>query len=373
MMGKVSNRLPVFFGCALDPDERDESIREKIRLSGTDRKGDDPYSEIMRLVRQELDPRTWEERGVIDVPPWLRPIPPNIARKDITLENFIYFIDGNGCRDFAQVSGKFANEFIFPNIPCMIAIDHSLTGGVFSSLVSFYKPEDISLIVVDSHVDSLPTSAMSGAIQYDMATNPNSVHDPYDPFLRNRADSYNASSFLHYLLEDDVIDPKNLYLIGVSDYPPKHVFRIKDDRIRQYVNCYSSLKRNGVKIITKKDLSLGSAALRNLIRRVKTPYVYISIDMDIGARNALGGVRFQNYQGINESQIYKIAKCLRELLDSDINLAGMDVMEFNPRKARCGQLQGDDRTYQIAFNLIKTICFPQRDPMAAFEKPRKPG
>jgi arginase family enzyme len=354
----ASKNRPVFFGCALDPDERDESIREKIRLSGTDREDDDPYSQIMTLVRQELTPEHWEERGAIDVPPWLRPIPPRIARKDITLDNFIYFIDGNGCRDFAQASGKFVEECILPEIPLMIAVDHSLTGGVFSSLVSFYKPQDISLIVVDSHVDALPTWAMSGAIHYDMATNPDSVHDRNDPFLRNRADSYNASSFLYYLLEEGVVDPENLYLIGVSDYPPKRAFRIKDDRIKRYVDCYSSLKRNGVRIITKKDLSLGSGVLNNLIRRVKTPYVYISIDMDIGARNALGGVRFQNYQGINEQRMYHIAKCLRKLLDRDVSLAGMDVMEFNPRSAGSGDTQRDDRTYRIAFNLIKTICFP---------------
>ncbi|MBI5251143.1 MAG: arginase family protein [Desulfomonile tiedjei] len=362
MTGKVSNRRPIFFGCALDPDERDESIQEKIRLSGTDSQKDDPYSEIMRLVRQELAPDTWEERGVIEVPPWLRPIPPSIARKDVTLDNFVHFIDGNGCRDFAEAAGKFVEECIFPEIPCMIGIDHSLTGGVFASLVSFYRPDDISLIIVDSHVDSLPTSAMSGAIQYDVATNPNSVHDSNDPFLRNRSDSYNASSFLHYLLEDAVIDPENLYLIGVSDYPAKRAFRIKDDRIRRYVDCYSSLKKNGAKILTKKDLSFGSTALSNLIRRVRTPYVYISIDMDIGARNALGGVRFQNYQGITENRIYKIAKYLRELLDRDVNLAGMDVMEFNPRRAGSGETQSDDRTYRIAFNLIKTICFQQKKP-----------
>lgn len=353
----VSDRRPVFFGCALDPDERDESIQEKIRLSGTDSQKGDPYSEIMRLVRQELAPETWEERGVVDVPPWLGPIPPIIARKNITLDSLIYFIDGNGCRDFAQAAGKLAEEYIFPNIPCMIGVDHSLTGGVFASSVSFYRPADISLIVVDSHVDSLPSSVMSGAIQYDMATNPDSVHDPNDPFLRNRPDSYNASSFLQYLLEDGVVDPENLYLVGVSDYPPKRAFRIRDNRIKNYVDCYAALKRNGVKILTKKDLSLGPAALNNLISRVKTPYVYISIDMDIGARNALGGVRFQNYQGINENQIYKIAKSLRKLLDRDVTLAGMDVMEFNPRRAGSGETQSDDRTYRIAFNLIKTICF----------------
>lgn len=358
MKGKVSHSHPVFFGCALDPDERDESIREKIRLSGTGGTHDAPYSEVMRLVRQELGRETWEERGVIDVPPWLLPMPPMISRKDIALENFVYFIDGNGCWDFAQAAGKFVEESILPKIPCMIGVDHSLTGGVFASLVSFLRPEDISLIVVDSHVDSTPASAMSGAIQYDIETNPNSIHDPADPFLRNRSDSYNASSFLHFLLEEDVIDPENLYLIGVSDYPEKRVLRIKDERVKRYVNCYSSLKRSGAKILTKKDLTFGTAALNNLIRRVRTPYVYISIDMDIGARNALGGVRFQNHQGLSEIQIDKIARALRALLDRGIELAGMDVMEFNPRRAGCGETQSADRTYRIAFNIIKTIFFP---------------
>ncbi|MFA6220728.1 MAG: arginase family protein [Desulfomonilaceae bacterium] len=356
-MEEVIRRRPFFFGCPLDPDERDESIREKTRLIGYGEKIDDPYAAVMQIIRQEVDPSLWKEGGSLDVPPWLRPMPSSTERKNVALENFVYFIDSNGCQDFAQAAGKFVEESIFPEIPCMIAVDHSLTGGVFASLASLYKPEEISLIVIDSHVDALPASAMSGAIQYDIATNPSSIHDPSDPFLRNRPDSYNASSFLHYLLEDGVIDPENLYLIGVSDYPPKRAFRIKDDRIKRYVNCYSSLKRSGVKILTKKDLSLGSSVLSNLIRRIKTPYIYISIDMDIGARNALGGVRFQNYQGINESQIYKIAKCIREILDRGITLAGLDVSEFNPRRAGSGEKMGADRTYLIASHLIKEICF----------------
>jgi len=356
-MEKVLNKRPFFFGCALDADERDESIREKISSIGSDQKNNDPYTAIMQIIRQEVAPHLWEERGSIEVPPWLAPIPPRVSKKNVVLENFVYFIDGNGCQDFAQVAGKFVEEYIFPQIPCMIAVDHSLTGGVFASLVSLYKPEDISLIVVDSHVDALPVSVVSGAIQYDIATNPNSVHDPNDPFLKNRTDSYNASSFIHHLLEQDEIDPENLYLIGVSDYPSKHACRIKDDRIRRYVNHYSSLKSNGVKIVTKKDLSQNPGKLTSLSRKVKTPYIYISIDMDIGARNALEGVRFRNYQGINENQIYKIAKCLRDLVDSGVVLAGMDVTEFNPRRAGSGENSVKDRTYRIASNLIKTICF----------------
>ncbi|MGC8660574.1 MAG: arginase family protein, partial [Desulfomonilaceae bacterium] len=227
-------------------------------------------------------------------------------------------------------------------------------------LGALYKTDDISLIVIDSHVDSVPTSAMADAIQYDMATNPSSVYDPADPFLRNRPDSYNASSFIYYLLEEGLVNPRNLYLIGVSDYPPKKAFRIKDGRMKHYLDCYLSLKTSGAKILTKKDLTLGLGTLGNLLNKVKTPFVYISIDMDIGARNALNGVRFRNYQGINESQIYRIAKSLREMIDRGVSLVGIDLMEFNPRMANSGNTPDQDRTYLIALNLIKLICFSER-------------
>ena len=356
-MEKLLNKCPIFFGCPLDADERDESILEKISCIESDQKNIDPYTEIMEIIRREVQPHFWEERGSIAIPPWLLPIPPRVAKQNVALENFVYFTDGNGCHDFAQVAGKFVEEFIFPQIPCMIAVDHSLTGGVFASLVSLYKPEDISLIVVDSHVDALPVSVASGAVQYDIATNPNSVHDRHDPFLKNRTDSYNASSFIHHLLEQDILDPENLYLIGVSDYPPKRAFRINDERIKCYTNHYSSLQRRGVKIVTKKDLSQNPGKLTTLTRKLKTPYIYVSIDMDIGARNALEGVRFRNYQGINENQIYKLVKSLRDLVDSGVALAGMDVTEFNPRRAVSEKSSVNDRTYRIASNIIKMICF----------------
>lgn len=353
----VSEKRVVFYGCALDPDERDESLEEKTSFVGSSQGDNDPYNAIMGFVRAEIEEQLWAEKGSIEVPPWLSPITPMGMHRDVLLQNVVRFIDGDGCLDFAQVLSEFVEQSILPEIPCLIAVDHSLTGGAFVSIMNFYRPDEVSLIVLDSHVDSLPTSAMSEAIQFDMDKNPHSIHDPKDPFLKNRPDSYNASSFIYYLLEEGLVNPKNLYLLGVSDYPPKRAFRIRDRRIKHYLDCYSTLKRNGVKILTKKDLSVDPSTLANLVYGVKTPYIYISIDMDIGARNALNGVRFLNHQGLNENQIYKIASSLRHMIDRGVRLAGMDLMEFNPRKANTGQSPGSDRTYLIAFNIIKTICF----------------
>lgn len=355
-MEKRHERKVIFFGCPLDSDESNESIQEKLSINKSRDEDDDPYTFIMEIIRQEVDQELWEERGSIDVPGWLRPIPSN--KENIIVDNFVAFIDDDGCRTYAEMVGKLTGD-IFPDVPCMLAIDHSLTGGAFRRLAKLYSPEDISLIVLDSHLDAIPISILSGAIQYDIETNPNSVHDRNDPFISDRPESYNASSFLYHLLEEEVVEPENLYVIGISDYPPKRSFRIKDQRIKRYVGLYSGLRKKGVKIVTKKDLLVNPSIIRTVFRKIETPYVYISIDMDIGARNALEGVRFRERQGLNEKQVYGIVDNLCDLLSGQIKIGGMDLTEINPRRAGLSYPSGYDRTYRIAANLIRKLVFEQ--------------
>ncbi len=333
-------------------DERDESLREKHALMEAGAPGQDPYEPIMALIRREVDPSLWEEKGTLDVPEWLCPVPPAAAGGDILVEKFVSFIDQDGCRAYADRVGDLVAE-IFPHIPCMIAIDHSLSGGAFKRLAELYSPDDLSFVVLDSHTDAMPMSVLSGAIGYDMETNPNSPYDPEDPFIFNRPESYNASSFLYHLLEEGVVEPENLYVLGISDYPPKRSFRIKDRRIRRYVGLYSALKRQGVKLITKKDILTSPSRLRTLLNRIGTPYMYVSIDLDIGSRNALEGVRFRDRHGLSERQIYTLVGYLEECLSQGVGLAGLDLNEINPRTVS----SGPDRTYRIAANLIRKLGF----------------
>ena len=76
--------------------------------------------------------------------------------------------------------------------------------------------------------------------------------------------------------------------------------------------------------------------------------------MDIGAGNALEGVRFRNWIGLNAKQIKKILMILLETIRGD-QLLGMDLTEFNPRRA--GQVFNATRdgTYTIGASLIETI------------------
>ncbi len=352
----LMNKKPVFFGCPLDVDEREEAIGEKLASSAASGQ-DDPYVRIMEAIGREIPPELYEAKGSLDVPCWLRPVPPPSERERVTLERIVQFIDGNGCLQYAEQVGDFVGKEILPQIPCLLGVDHSLTGGVFKQLAGFYGPDNISLVILDSHTDALPVSVVAEAVQYDLETNPDSLHDPHDPYLYNRPDSYNASSFLDYLLSEGSVLPHNLYILGIGDFPPKQAFRIKDPRIKRYVGQFSTLKRQGVTLLTKNDLLLSPAKVKSVLKQIRTPWIYLSIDLDIGAGNAVEGVRFLDRQGLNEAQLMRVVGYLRDVLDRGIGLAGFDLTEINPRIAGLQLPGGQDPTYRIAVEVIKKLLW----------------
>ena len=356
-MKPSADRKIKFFGCSLDCDEKYDSIQDKLHIMKTAEDFYDPLDGVMASLSIDIPTGLWDNTGTLSIPTWLGPKPLPGDRPKISTENFISFIDGNGCRKTADAADRFVTERILPHIPCLIGIDHSVTGGVFSALSRYYGCADISLIIIDSHTDAIPMSALSGAVQYDAETNPSSVHDLNDPFLYNRPDSYNAATFVHSLIAEKQVDPENLYFIGVSDYPEIKSLRIKDARIKKYTQSFVRLKDLGAKIITKKDCKLTPGKIKGFLSKISTPYVYVSVDMDIGAGNALEGVRFRNWKGLDESQIYKIAGMVRQVLSGSIRLAGMDICEIDPRRAGLTYPSGTDQTYKIAANLIKKIAF----------------
>jgi arginase family enzyme len=343
----------------MDCDEKHDSILDKLHVMATAEDFDDPLNGVLAPLRSDTPSDLWDNIGTLSVPTWLGPKPCPEDRSKITAENFISFIDSNGCKTFADAAGQLVTDKILPQIPCMIGIDHCLTGGIYAALAKHYGPGNLSLIILDSHTDAIPMSALSGAIQYDAETNPDSVHDSRDPFLYNRPDSYNASSFVHTLVSEKLVAPKNLYLLGISDYPEKKSLRIKDPRIKAYTNAFVRLKGKGVNMVTKKECKLNPGRVKGILKKISTPYVYVSIDMDIGANNAVEAVRFRNWTGLSKARIMTIAKDVADIFTDSIHLAGMDVCEMDPRRAGLTYDSGKDQTYRIAADLIKTIAFRQ--------------
>jgi arginase family enzyme len=347
----------IFFGCPFDCDEKDESIMEKRSGMGMQAANDDPLDAVMDILRRELPAELWDEKGSVPVPGWLRPQPVEEYQSKMVVDDFVAFIDKDGCRHMAGQVERFVQENVLPHVPCMVTVDHCLTGGVIKALTAHYGKEDITVLILDSHTDAIPMSSLAGAIQYDIDTNPNSPHSKDDPFLYNRPESYNASSFVHHLVAESVVDPSNLMIIGISDYPGKRVRRIKDPRVAAYVGEFDELKKMGAKLITKKDCQLKPAKVKALLRQIRTPYVYLSVDMDIGSRNAVEAVRFRDWKGLNSKQIFSLANTIASQLSEERRLVGMDITEIDPRKAGQHFPSGQDRTYEMAAQLIQKVAF----------------
>jgi arginase family enzyme len=156
---------------------------------------------------------------------------------------------------------------------------------------------------------------------------------------------------------DGTVAPRDLYILGVSDYPGKKALRVKDSRIADYVAAYTDLKKAGATIVTKKDCQMKSGKVKTLLRKIRTPYVYLSVDMDIGSRNALHGVRFRNWQGLSESQLFRLSSTVSNAGGSELQLVGMDMTEIDPRRAGQPLEDGLDATYRIAAGLIRQFAF----------------
>ena len=354
-MGQKETNKIVVFGCCLDCDERYDAVQEKIQVASRGLVPDDPYYWIVELLAEDVSQGIVEARGSIEVEPWLRPVPPSEALHHVTVENFVKFIDEENSLYYINRVEQWVSS-IYPQVPCLIGVDHSLTMGAVSALARKVGTDNITLIVLDSHTDAIPMSILSDLISYDIDTNPSTVFDQTDPFLKNRPDSCNSSTFLDRILANNLVRPENLVLLGICDEPPKRSFRIKDARVKQFVQFFLNMKRKGIKLLPKKEILRSPSKLKAILHSIKTPYVYLSIDMDIGARNALNGVRFLNRQGINEKQIYSILDHIENIVLESVELIGFDVMEFNPRKANSEFSQGKDRTYEIAKNIVHRLA-----------------
>lgn len=356
-MFRSASKQVVFWGCPLDCDEKYAAIQEKLASDCTGIMVDDPLKPIMGMLAAEIPSDQWRQGPSIPVPGWLRPVPPPEERMRVTTDAYIQFTDQNGCQEYANTAQERVSRQILPDFPCLIAVDHALSGGVYTALAQHYGSENLTFLILDSHTDAMPMSRLAQAILYDAETNPASVYDRADPYLYNRTESYNASSFLHHLITDGVLNPRNLYILGISDYPEKKAFRISDHRIADYAGIYQQLKKQGATLISKKDCQMQSTKVKHLLKKICTPYIYVSIDMDIGARNAVEGVRFKNWLGLAAAQIYRLASIVGETGGADLELVGLDITEINPRIA--GQQLGAtvDQTYTVAARLIKQMVF----------------
>jgi arginase family enzyme len=336
-------------GAPLDPDEREAFIVRKIDSCMKGYPGmafKDPLDGMLKEL-----PGLKGKRSAIEIEPWVLPAPPREMLFMLTVENFVTFIDSDGCLEYAN-KVKDAVRSSLPATPLLMGVDHSLSGGAIKAIAEEHGGENMRLIVFDSHFDYIPPSIRCSLIHYDMETNPGTKFAPDDPYVFNRPDSYNADSFLSFMKK--VVPPENTYIVGVSDYPPRAAQESVDRRVKDYVDFYRSILEEGVHLIRKEEVKSKGEEAKRLLSTTDKPYTYISVDVDVCANASLRGARFLDYHGLGHSDLYGLAGAISISLRKS-KLAGLDFMEFDAYTAGATASGKKDRTYEIMAEVFRRL------------------
>lgn len=355
-----------FFGAALDPADSPEKVSIKIGYLNALRDGKtpepnflDPYDAVAQHLPDMFQNPDYIQCGKFSVESWLTSKPLLEDFPLITPENYRVFLDTNGCEEYARALQKFVEEHVLPDTPAMIGVDHSLTGGVLRALSHVHGAENISVVVIDAHFDAISQKARVGlaeyvkeiGMRYPLGYIPSAV-DASTPEM------YNCGTYLRHTIEQKVVLPKNLIVIGVADYPDEKLKSIDDNRVKKYVDSYLQYEKDGVTLIpsSKIDKNFPSLLAQSL-KNVSTPWVYASLDVDVGSYSALYAARFLDAIGIGEEEIYEIARQISKRINSGaFQLAGFDVMEVDVHLAGAKFSDGkEDRTSLICGNFIKHL------------------
>lgn len=313
------------FGIALDPLNSPERLNLKLNylsyITNIPGKRDlylDPYDLIKDHLQKEsqlLNNGTWA--GKIPIESWLTPKPQLRDAFLLSLLNFYNFLNKNGCLKYTEKVSNFVEKKIFPHKPVMIGVDHSLTGGVLTALSRRYP--NLNVIILDSHFDVLKYHGMISQRQdRDGTKTSGKVDSDQDRFI------YECGNFLSYILEKGIIQPRNLWVLGVNeilemnDSPGDDKFSLMDkEEMRKWI-------RRGVHVAYKKEV------ISNSFKISLSGPTYISVDMDVGSLASIYSARFMNCFGFTYQEFLEtLSELSRIIRESEVPLTGMDIMEID--------------------------------------------
>jgi len=332
-------------GVPLDPDERESVVRIKNDpVARSELRFHEPYSALVDKLK--FDKKT---HGNFPVEPWLTSFPSEEELFMCTVENFVAFIDSDGCWEYTELVRRYMEEKIGDNRSLMLAVDHSVACASMIRASEIYGKDDYGLIIFDSHFDGILPTHRCDLIQYDLEMNPDTRFSRDDPFLYNRGESFNADSFLFKMIDENYINPENVIVVGVSDYPST-ISNIDDERISRFVDFYHSYEEKGIKIITKDKLRANKKFFDPSM--LETKNIHVSMDIDVGSRNAIYGARFIDYKGLSSNEIFYL---LQKILDTKKRIVSADICEIDVWKAGKKFFGKQDRTYEVAAKIANML------------------
>ena len=319
------------FGAALDALPSSERVNLKRAYINHLRKGslinegfEDPYDFIKAHTAGNLalnDKVQW--LGKISIPSWLAPKPKKGDFPKLSTDKLSEFLESHGCWKYALRIADHINEEIYPGVPVMVGVDHSLTGGSIMALGE--KNPDLNVVILDAHFDVMNTK---GIYEHDYSGGGAVFSSPYDKKMRSGdpLNYYECGNFLDYLLRKQIIKPKNLWILGVQDEIYGEL-KGKSNNTGQLDPNMISIKKwmeAGVHVIFKHQVKSGN------FKMVLCGPTYLSIDMDVGSMSSIYSARFMNSYGLNKAEFLQLLRKVSRLIrSSNCPLVGLDIMEFD--------------------------------------------
>lgn len=349
------------FGVALDPSDDPMSLELKQAWMSTqagiidENVVDlDPYDAFTHGLKDLLDECGIKPAGKYFLPSWLCPRPRLEDKPLVNTQSFGEFYDCGGVYQIIDRLQEFVQNEIFPAVPIMVGVDHSATKGVISALGNKYGPQNLSVIVLDQHFDAIPQSirreelADSGIDKKVMG-----LADVLSSIPEYK-DSCCCGNFWHFLIDEKKVIPANLSFIGVADYP-----RYSSDRGSGYQQAYLEFEKKGCRFFKKeqfRDQYLDSLS-SFIAGGVNTPYVYVSLDLDVGSYNSVWAARYMDSPGLSVGNILHTAYLIKQACKSQkARLTGFDIMEFNMHFLGIDAGSGfRDNTLGLAGDFIKSL------------------
>jgi arginase family enzyme len=323
------------FGVALDPVDDPLSLQLKHAWMAADTaKLDwlsacpDPYGAVTESMANILDEQGILPYGRFPVPSWLWPKP---NKSDLPLVNtatMADFFDSGSLLKIVKQLQSFVTDSIFPEVSIMIGIDHSATAGVVSALADRYGPKMLTLVVLDQHFDAIPLSVRLAA-----AHQPNPEFTAGAPYATPTipigfSDQFCCGNFLAYLIDEGSILPENSLFVGVADYPDYEI-GFDRDCFKKY---YRSFEERGCSFfpLTMFGGQYIDSLTRFLREKITSPYVYISLDLDVGSYNSVYAARYMDKPGISKQNLLDVANIIAsDCRRGKSKIVGLDIMEFN--------------------------------------------
>jgi len=355
------------FGAAVDASDFPLSIQMKLAYLnqlaqnyGSKTEFIDPY-EAFLMHSSILTEQKFLKIGKFPIDSWLTPKPKLEDSHLINQFNFSKFTNDGLLKPISDKLKRYITTSVLPDIPLMVGVDHSLTGGVLTALSKEYGPENLLVLIFDAHFDGLPAN-----ISIDIAKYTNDHPNEVNPLIpeyyysqmegREIRNTYTCASFLNNLINAKIIRPENLIIFGCQDYPDEKYRALDDPRIVEFVEFYDTMENNGVKFIPKAETSQMLDKLKQILKdRVKSNF-YLSFDVDVGALKEIIACRFRNALGLDQSTILSAAKIINNTVKTaDNKLVGLDVMEIEtyllkkvfPKSGR------EDQTIEVVDNFLR--------------------